>query len=121
MFRVARFRKEMMRRRNGPHDRVPVGLVGENNAHRPRPLLLNLETQLYDCTSIITDGGKKIKPMPVLLFGREYWEKLINFPMMVEEGVIAPKDIDIFQYVDTADEAWDILKPVIQAVQFQGD
>ena len=33
---------------------------------------------------------KKIKPMPVLLFGREYWEKTINFRGMVEEGVIAP-------------------------------
>jgi hypothetical protein len=57
----------------------------------------------------------------VLLFGREYWEKIINFPGMVEEGVIAPADIEIFQYVDTAEEAWEIMKPVIRAIAGQGD
>ena len=58
--------------------------------------------------------------MPVLLFGREYWEKIIDFQAMVEEGVIAPADIEIFQYVETAEEAWEILKPVIEAVAAGG-
>ena len=35
---------------------------------------------------------------------------------MVDEGVIAPADIEIFRYVETAEEAWEILKPVIEAV-----
>jgi uncharacterized protein (TIGR00730 family) len=62
---------------------------------------------------------RKIKPMPVLLFSREYWEKIVNFPGMVEEGVIAPADIEIFRYVETAEEAWEILKPVVAAVGAQ--
>ena len=70
--------------------------------------------ELFEVLTLIQT--KKIKPMPVLLFGREYWEKTINFRGMVEEGVIAPADIDIFRYVDTAEEAWEILKPGVQAV-----
>ena len=75
--------------------------------------------ELFEVLTLVQT--KKIKPMPVLLFGREYWEKIINFPGMVEEGVIAPADIEIFQYVDTAEEAWEIMKPVIRAIAGQGD
>lgn len=49
---------------------------------------------------------KKIKPMPLLLFGKEYWSRLINFDMMVQEGMISPEDLMLFQYVETAEEAW---------------
>jgi uncharacterized protein (TIGR00730 family) len=56
---------------------------------------------------------RKIKPMPVLLFGREYWEKIIDFSAMVEEGVIEPKDAGIFSYVESAEEAWRILEPTL--------
>jgi len=56
---------------------------------------------------------RKIKPMPVLLVGREYWEKIIDFPAMVEEGVIEPRDVDIFSYVESAEEAWRILEPTL--------
>ena len=50
---------------------------------------------------------KKIKPMPIMLFGREYWERVINFQALVEEGVVADKDLDLFRIVETAEEAWD--------------
>jgi uncharacterized protein (TIGR00730 family) len=70
--------------------------------------------ELFEVLTLIQT--KKIKPMPVLLFSREYWEKIVNFRGMVEEGVIAPADIEIFRYVETADEAWEILKPVVAAV-----
>ncbi|MBN1628706.1 MAG: LOG family protein [Thermoleophilia bacterium] len=53
----------------------------------------------------------KVKPMPVLLFDRQYWERIINFQGLVEEGVINAADLDIFSYVETADEAWAILEP----------
>jgi uncharacterized protein (TIGR00730 family) len=75
--------------------------------------------ELFEVLTLIQT--KKVKPMPVLLFGRDYWERLINFPMMVEEGVIAPKDIEIFQYVDTAEQAWAILKPVVAALAAAGE
>jgi uncharacterized protein (TIGR00730 family) len=48
----------------------------------------------------------KVKPVPVLLFGREYWSRAIDFEFLVDEGTISPEDLDIFQYVETAEEAW---------------
>jgi predicted Rossmann-fold nucleotide-binding protein len=45
----------------------------------------------------------------VLLFGRRLWERIINFDALVEDGYISPKDVRIFQYVETAAEAWEII------------
>ncbi len=53
---------------------------------------------------------KKIRSIPILLFGREYWKKLINFDMFVDEGMISLEDLNLFRYVDTPEEAWGILK-----------
>jgi len=60
--------------------------------------------ELFETLTLIQT--KKIKPIPVLLFGREFWERIINFEILVEEGTISPEDLDIFQYVETAEEAW---------------
>ncbi|WP_114953378.1 LOG family protein [Sphingosinicella terrae] len=49
---------------------------------------------------------KKIKPLPILFFGREFWERVVDFQALVDEGVIAPNDLDLFQYCETAEEAW---------------
>jgi uncharacterized protein (TIGR00730 family) len=63
--------------------------------------------ELFEALTLIQTG--KIKPMPVLLFGREFWERVINFQLLVEEGVISPEDATLFQYVETAEEAWNII------------
>lgn len=47
----------------------------------------------------------KIKPLPILLFGKDFWSKLINFTMLVDEGMISEEDIHLFKYVETAEEA----------------
>jgi len=59
--------------------------------------------ELFETLTLIQTS--KIKPIPVLLFGREFWDRIINFNVLVEEGVISSSDIDIFQYVETADDA----------------
>ena len=48
----------------------------------------------------------KIERMPVLFFGREFWERVIDFQALCDEGVIAPRDLKLFRYVETAEEAW---------------
>jgi len=63
--------------------------------------------ELFETLTLIQT--KKIKPIPVLIFGREFWEKIINFEALVEEGTISPEDIQLFQYVETAEEAWKII------------
>jgi hypothetical protein len=50
---------------------------------------------------------KKVKPIPILFFGRDFWNRVVNFEALVEEGVISPADLDLFTFCDTAQEAWD--------------
>jgi uncharacterized protein (TIGR00730 family) len=66
--------------------------------------------ELFETLTLIQTG--KIQPIPVLLFGRSFWEKVINFQALLDEGNISVKDLAIFQYVDTAEEAWDIISSV---------
>jgi uncharacterized protein (TIGR00730 family) len=63
---------------------------------------------------------RKVKPFPVLLFDRAYWERIIDFQGLVDEGVIGQTDLDIFSYVETAEEAWQILRPVVVGGRTQG-
>ncbi|MCB1675929.1 MAG: TIGR00730 family Rossman fold protein [Halioglobus sp.] len=64
--------------------------------------------ELFETLTLIQTG--KIERIPVLLLGSHYWRRLINFDVMVEEGAIDEEDLDIYQYVDSAEEAWKIIK-----------
>jgi uncharacterized protein (TIGR00730 family) len=52
---------------------------------------------------------RRMQDIPVILFGREYWEKVINFHYMADEGVIDDEDLDLFHYAETPSEAWEII------------
>jgi uncharacterized protein (TIGR00730 family) len=67
--------------------------------------------ELFEVLTLIQT--RKIKPIPVLLFDQKYWEKMINFRGLLEEGVIEPRDLQLFSYVETAEDAWRILEPVL--------
>jgi len=64
--------------------------------------------ELFETLTLIQT--QKMKPLPVLLFGREFWQKAIDFDLLVEEGVISPQDVNIFQFVETAEEAVAIIE-----------
>jgi len=49
---------------------------------------------------------KKIKRMPVVLFGERFWRRVINFEALVDEGVVAADDLSLFTFVETAEAAW---------------
>ena len=51
----------------------------------------------------------KIKPLPVVLLGRNYWQRLIDFDFLVEQGAIDEADLSLFEIVDTAAEAWSLI------------
>lgn len=70
--------------------------------------------ELFETLTLIQT--RKIKPIPVLIFGREYWEGIIRFEALVEEGTISPADIALFQYVETAEEAWDKILKVYDGI-----
>jgi uncharacterized protein (TIGR00730 family) len=60
--------------------------------------------ELFETLTLIQT--KKIKPMPVLIFGKDFWDRVVNLQVLVEEGMIAPADVALFRFVDTAEEAW---------------
>ena len=64
--------------------------------------------ELFETLTLVQT--KKVKPVPILLFGKEYWQRIINFDALVEEGTIDPQDLDLFQYVETASDAWNIIQ-----------
>lgn len=52
---------------------------------------------------------KKMKPLPFILFGRDWWENVINWELLSEAGVISPEDLKLFHIVETAEEALTII------------
>jgi uncharacterized protein (TIGR00730 family) len=53
---------------------------------------------------------KRMEPLPFLLFGRNFWSKVINFRELADQGTISPDDTELFHYVDTASEGWEIIR-----------
>jgi uncharacterized protein (TIGR00730 family) len=59
-------------------------------------------------TLTLTQTGKS-RRRPILLFGRDFWSRLIDFDLLVETGMIGAQDLGLFHFVETAEEAWDVL------------
>ncbi len=64
--------------------------------------------ELFELLTLRQTGMKK--NIPIILFGRSYWEKVINFQFLSDMGLIGENDLSIFQYADTAKEAWNLIK-----------
>jgi len=71
--------------------------------------------ELFETLTLIQTG--KIKNLPVILFGREFWRTAINFDFLVQEGVIGPEDPNLFYVVEKAGEAWEIIQEFYYGVQ----
>jgi uncharacterized protein (TIGR00730 family) len=63
--------------------------------------------ELFEALTLIQT--KKVKRIPVILFGQLYWEKIINFDALVEEGAITACDRELIQYAETAEQAWQLI------------
>jgi uncharacterized protein (TIGR00730 family) len=63
--------------------------------------------ELFETMTLVQTG--KSRKRPILLFGRDFWQKLINFDHLVDTGMISPGDLKLFNFVETAEEAWDLL------------
>jgi uncharacterized protein (TIGR00730 family) len=59
--------------------------------------------EMFESLTLIQTG--RMKPIPFLLFGRAFWDEVINWQALVRAGVISPGDVQLFQYVETAEEA----------------
>ncbi|MGR6806352.1 LOG family protein [Sphaerotilus natans] len=63
--------------------------------------------ELFETMTLIQTG--KSRRRPILLFGREFWTRLIDFDWLIETGMISPGDVNLFRFVETAEEAWEHL------------
>lgn len=64
--------------------------------------------ELFEVMTLVQT--KKALPVPIILFGVDYWKRLINFDVLVEEGAISPEDLDLFQITDDPQVAWDAIR-----------
>jgi len=63
--------------------------------------------ELFETMTLVQTG--KSRKRPILLFGRDFWERLIDFQHLVDTGLISPQDTGLFHFVETAEEAWEFL------------
>ena len=64
--------------------------------------------ELFEALTLMQTG--KCRRRPVLLFGKDFWTKLLNVEHLVDTGMISPDDVNLFRFVETADEAWATLQ-----------
>ncbi len=64
--------------------------------------------ELFEVITLVQT--KKAKPVPIVLFGTDYWKKLLNFDVLIEEGAISPEDVNLVQYCDDPVQAWDFIR-----------
>lgn len=60
--------------------------------------------ELFETLTLIQT--KKVEPVPIMLIGKAFWQRLIDFDLLLEEGLIAPEDVQLFALVESAEEAW---------------
>ena len=60
--------------------------------------------EFFELLTLIQTG--KLKPIPILLFGKDFWSRVVNWDALVEEGVIGANDLGLVTWCETADEAW---------------
>ena len=60
--------------------------------------------ELFEVMTLVQT--RKSRPVPILLYGRDYWQRLLNLQVLVDEGTISADDLKLFTYVDTPQEAW---------------
>ncbi len=69
--------------------------------------------ELFEALTLVQTG--KVRPLPIILFGEEYWRRLIDFDYLVKEGTIDQEDVELFVFADTANDAWNYIKYFYEA------
>jgi uncharacterized protein (TIGR00730 family) len=64
--------------------------------------------EMFEALTLMQTG--KVRKRPVLLFGREFWTKLVNWDLLVGTGMISADDLKLFHFVESAEEAWGLIE-----------
>ena len=68
------------------------------------------EQIVYGFEALTLVQTRKVAALPIVLFGEEYWRRVIDFDALVEEGTIDREDLELFVFAEKADEAWNYIK-----------
>ncbi|KLE33983.1 LOG family protein [Aurantiacibacter luteus] len=60
--------------------------------------------EFFELLTLVQTG--KMKPLPILLFGKDFWTRVVDFDALAEEGVISRRDLDLITWCETAEDAW---------------
>lgn len=64
--------------------------------------------ELFEVLTLVQT--RKVKRVPIVLFGKDYWSRLLNLQMLVDEGAIAAEDLQLYDVVDEPAEAWEVIR-----------
>jgi uncharacterized protein (TIGR00730 family) len=64
--------------------------------------------EFFELLTLIQTG--KMEPIPILLYGKEFWDRVVNFDELAKEGVINAADLNLFTRVETAEEGWRVVE-----------
>src|SRR6202044_981891 len=108
---------------HGPHPHIPPSLNFEFHyffmrkfrfAYLSKALVIfpggfGTMDELFEILTL-AQTQKLAKKILVVIYGTEYWNRLINFQALVEHGTVSPQDIDQFKIIDSPDEAFEFLR-----------
>ena len=63
--------------------------------------------EFFETLTLIQTG--RMDKIPVLLFGEQFWKRVINIEALVEEGTVSPDDVNLFKIVDSAADGWKVI------------
>ena len=63
--------------------------------------------ELFELLTLVQTG--KVRPLPILLFGEDFWKSVVNFQGLADEGVISPHDLDLIHWCEDANAAWEFV------------
>ena len=69
--------------------------------------------ELFETLTLIQTH--KSPPVPVILVGKRFWDRIVNIQAMAEEGVISPTDLELFSYAEEPEEIWNLINDFYQS------
>ena len=64
--------------------------------------------ELFELLTLRQVGTKG--SMPIVLFGKDYWQRLVDFEYLAETGLISDDDLELIHFSDSAEEAWNYME-----------
>jgi len=75
--------------------------------------------ELFEVLTLVQTKRPR-KTMPIILYGSEYWNSIVNFDALVEWGTVSPDDLNLFRMCDTPQEAFEYLSSRLEELYLQG-